>query len=181
MTLAQPQSIGQKQENKFTWLVLLLVFVLAAAFFSFAPILPRLVFSFGNRALLVLPLQKPETFCIQFTHSANLSPVTDEYEWTGDTLILRQSRFLTFGAGIPSPADGIGKELVHTDEGEYVLTGIDAPRSFVDIMIGDIPDQRLLYRGQEIHLSTMIAPGNVLRMQVRHVPLLYELLFAGNE
>ncbi len=162
----------QTRGNKFKRLVpLLFLFALLLCVF-FLPVAPRLVLTRAKdgKMLLALPIAQQETFQIRYTHSANRSPVVDTIEWTGEVLMVRESLFQTFGAGIPIPADGIGKELIKTDKG-YRLTGIDKPQDSFLLMTQEIPDHYLLYRDREISLNALIGIGSILKFEVRKTTL----------
>ena len=133
----------------------------------------------GTPAPAVLPLEPGETFSLRFTHSVNLSDVTDELQWTGRELILRSSLFTSFGAGMPIPAEGEGQTLTNTPEG-FWLGGLDRPQpgnGFL-LMTQSVPNHRLLYRGREINLLERYGPGSLLRVRVRRVSLWERLLFS---
>ena len=107
----------------------------------------------SGKLMLALPIEPGESFRLRFTHSVNLSHVTDQLEWTGQQLITRTSLFTSFGAGMPVIADGIGTEMHNTDDG-FLITGIDRVQedNFIPIMLQEVPDHHLLYRDEEISL-----------------------------
>jgi len=157
--------------------LLLPLFLLLSAFIFFCllPLRSAIVigdYRTGGKRLCALPVDAGEFFSIRYVHSVNLSPVTDTLEWTGETLILRSSRFTSFGAGIPVVADGIGRELHNTEDG-FVLSGIDKaqPDNRLLIMLQTVPDHHILYRGREISLLDMAYSGALLQLEVRRVPL----------
>lgn len=156
------------------------LFLILFVLLCFLPWKQQLVISDyrANKTLLVLPLEPGETFSIRFTHSLNLSDVTDTLEWTGETLILRESRFSAFGAGIPVPAEGIGETLVNTPDG-FVLSGIDAAQAdnALLIMLQSVPDHRLLYRDRELSLLAMSHSGALLKLCVRPVSVFEMIVY----
>ncbi|MBR6653597.1 MAG: DUF1850 domain-containing protein [Oscillospiraceae bacterium] len=79
--------------------------------------------------MLAVPIEPKETFKLRFTHSVNLSYVTDEMEWTGEQLITRTSLFTSFGAGMPVIADGIGTEMHNTEDGFLIGQVTEVSRS----------------------------------------------------
>ena len=159
---------------------LLLFFTAAAliALFFFAPVLPeRLVVSNERtgETLLTRPISHNESFQLRYTHSVNLSDVTDTIEWTGEQLVCRSTLFTAFGAGIPVLADGIGTAFTQTDEG-FLITGIDKPETRILVMLQTVPNHRLLLRGEEISLLRRYGSGTLLRLAVRRCSP-YEALF----
>ncbi len=161
--------------------VLVPLFLAVLILLCFVPLSTRLVLSDyrTGKTICVLPLRNGETFSIQYTHSVNLSHVTDTLEWAGGALILRTSLFTSFGAGIPVPADGIGTAIMNTPDG-FLLTGIDKPQAdnALLIMLQRVPDHHLLYRDRAISLLEMAGSGALLRLCVRPVSLMTILLHA---
>ena len=151
----------------------LLIFALGAiVLFCLLPLWPRLTIAdwHTNKTLNLLPIQKGESFQIRFTHSLNLSDVTDTIEWTGETLLCRSTLFSTYGAGIPDLPDGIGKELLATEDG-FLLTGIDKPETHIPIMLQSVPNHRLIYRGKETSLLALYGSGTLIDLSVQRVSL----------
>lgn len=147
----------------------------------FLPVSPRLTVARargGDEVLLSLPMKKGETFELTYTHSANKSPVADTIQWTGREMLVLQSRFQTFGAGIPIPADGIGTSLTKTDEG-YVLSGIDKPMESFLLMTEEIPDHHILHRESAYRLNDLAGAGRLVKFQVKRVSLITMLLHSG--
>ncbi|MDO5112258.1 MAG: DUF1850 domain-containing protein [Clostridia bacterium] len=155
------------------------LFLAVALLLCFVPFRTRIVLSDyrTGRTLCTYPIGDGETFAIRYTHSVNLSSVTDTLEWTGKALILRTSLFTSFGAGIPVPADGIGTAITNTEDG-FLLTGIDItqPDNALLIMLQQVPDHHLLYRDRAISLLDMAGSGALLRLCVRPVSLMTILL-----
>lgn len=153
---------------------LLLIFLVFAAFclVCFLPLFPRLVLSDwrSGEVRLMLPIDVGETVGILFTHSLNLSDVTDTIEWTGESLVCRSTLFSTYGAGIPDLCDGIGTTFTETDEG-FLLSGIDKPQDHIDIMLQTVPHHRLLYRDKTIDLLELFGSGHSVHVEVKRLPL----------
>lgn len=129
----------------------------------------------SKRLLFALPINRSESFEVTFTHSLNLSPVTDVFEWTGNEMILQKSIFKTFGAGIPIPSDGIGAELVHID-GHYELLGIDKPMQSFSVMTQIIPDHHIAFKDFDMRLLDHSGPGKSVVIEVKRVPRLVRLI-----
>lgn len=124
----------------------------------------------SDKLLLALPIEDNERFSIRFTHSVNLSYVTDGVEWTGDELILRDTLFTSFGAGIPVIAEGIGKEIENTEDG-FIISGIDAVQENAEIpvMLQEVPDHHLLYRAEEISLRKLSPNAAFIKIRVERL------------
>ena len=121
-----------------------------------------------SKTLLALPIATGDWFEIKFIHSVNLSPVVDRYQWTGESIMLKSTVFLSYGAGIPILEDGIGTDFKHTQDG-FEITGIDASREKISIMLQSVPDHTLIYSGSEIKLLEFADSGTIVTIQVRKI------------
>jgi len=122
----------------------------------------------GGKRLFSWPIKTGDCFEVSFIHSLNLSPITDIIEWTGNRMVVRKSIFKTFGAGVPTPSDGIGTELIFVD-GHYELLGIDKSMSSFTIMTQDVPAHRVSLNGREASLLDLAGSGKAVEIAVRRV------------
>ena len=129
-----------------------------------------------GRMLLTLPIAAGEEFYLRYTHSVNLSDVTDGIEWTGDTLMVRSTLFKSYGVGMPVLADGIGTHFENTPDG-FLITGIDRPEPGILLLLQEVPNNRLLYRGREINLLDRFGSGTLIRIHVCPVSIMQTLLY----
>ena len=164
------KTVNTKRGSKF--LAPLIIVILALIFFT--PVCTRLTLRgyHSNKLMLAVPIESKETFKLRFTHSVNLSYVTDMVEWTGQQLITRTSLFTSFGAGMPVIADGIGTEMHNTEEG-FLITGIDQVQenNFIPIMLQEIPDHHLLYRDMEISLREKAEGTAFVKLSVEKISI----------
>lgn len=159
-------------------LLLALLMTVIAVLILLTPICTRLTLRGydSGRLMLALPIEPGESFKIRFTHSVNLSYVTDEIEWTGQELITRTSLFTSFGAGMPVIADGIGTEMHNTSDG-FLITGVDEVQEdgYIPIMLQEVPDHHLLYRGEEISLREKAQGTAFVKLSVEKISILSAL------
>ena len=177
-TAAVPKSQQPGRGRAAKWLAPLPL-VLLLLFFFFAPVGTCLAVTdyHTGRIRMALPVKDGETFSIRFTHSLNLSDVTDEIVVDGASLVCASSLFTAYGAGIPDPAaDGIGRELTLTDAG-FLLTGIDKAQARIPILLQEVPNHRLLYRGAEINLLGRFGSGALVVLSVRPATLFLLLAY----
>ncbi len=125
----------------------------------------------GER-LLAWPIKAGEEFELTFTHSLNLSPITDVIEYTGSDLSVVKSVFKAFGAGVPVPADGIGTDIVYTG-GHYELVGIDQHMQSVSILLQTVPNHQIAFRGRKASLLSLAGAGKSVTIAVKRVPLIF--------
>ncbi|MCL1805060.1 MAG: DUF1850 domain-containing protein [Clostridiales bacterium] len=124
------------------------------------------------------PIKAGDCFEVTFIHSLNRSPITDFIEWTGRDMVVRKSRFSTFGAGVPVPAEGVGTDLIFAD-GHYELIGIDKHMPFFTIMTQEAPNHQVSLHGREASLLELAGSGQAVDVAVRRMPLLICLLAPG--
>lgn len=121
-----------------------------------------------KKILFTLPIKSGEIVDLKFTHSVNLSPVVDRFQFDGRILVLQSTIFQTYGAGIPILEDGLGQSFEHTENG-FEINGIDVPQEKIPIMLQAVPDHRILYRGKEIHLLDFASSGTIISITVDRV------------
>ncbi len=129
----------------------------------------------GGELLFAWPISAGERFELRFTHSLNLSPVTDVILWTGEDFVVEKSIFKTFGGGIPIPSDGIGEKLVAVD-GHYELVGINRHMKSLTVLTQTVPDHLLTFRNNESRLLELGGPGRQVEISVRKVVLAERIL-----
>ena len=139
--------------------------VLSLLVLCFAPLFHGLAIHDGRTGerLMLLPIWTGEAFSIRYTHSVNLTPVTDTLRFTGQGLVLESTLFTSYGWGMPVLADGIGSHFENTPEG-FLITGIDRAQPDVPILLQQVPDHHLLYRDREISLLGLAGSGAFLRL-----------------
>ncbi len=168
------KTANTKRGSKF--LAPLIIVILALIFLT--PVCTRLTLRGhdSGKLMLALPIEAGEKFKLRFTHSVNLSHVTDEIEWTGQQLITRTSLFTSFGAGMPVIADGIGTEMHNTEDG-FLITGIDEVQedNYIPIMLQEVPDHHLLYRDEEISLREEAEGTAFVKVSVERISILSAL------
>ena len=133
----------------------------------------------GGKLLLAWPISKGERFEVTFTHSLNLSPITDVIEWTGSDMVVVKSIFKTFGAGVPIPSDGVGTELLHVGD-HYELVGIDKHMRSIPITVQEVPDHRITLNLREAFLRDFVGTGDVVEISVRLTPRIMRLIHKGS-
>ena len=168
-----PQSRRQAGRLSKTGVLLALILLLIAIIAFLWPE-DCLVAECGGKRLFTWPIRAGECFDVTFIHSLNLSPITDVIEWTGESFIVRKSIFVSFGAGVPVPSDGVGTELVFVD-GRYELRGIDQYMQDFTIMTQEVPNHRITLNGREAFLLDLAGSGKAVDIKVRRTTLLSRL------
>ncbi len=174
---AQQQQSNTVKGSKRKRLVPLLVGVLILCAFILMPLFPALTITKSGTLRLALQLYRCEHFSIRYIHSVNRSPVIDTLEWAGGkALIVRESLFQTYGAGIPVDADLAGTQTNITEDG-IVQSGINTQYSSISLITGTTSDHQLLYRGKAIRLKTLVGEKTSIKLSISQVSLLSLFLF----
>lgn len=119
-------------------------------------------------------IQTDEPFGIIYTHSVQLSPVTERYhiDKTGD-LILDETLFSTYGAGLPAttPYD------FEITEDSFRIFNIQLKMDHLVYRTGAVrANHRLLIRDQDIPFITFSSPGQAVEFTSKSAPLLYYVI-----
>lgn len=119
-------------------------------------------------------LKPNETFDIIYTHSVQLSPVTERYhiDKAGD-VILDETLFSTYGAGLPAttPYD------FEITEDSFRIFNIQLKMDHLVYRTGAVrANHRLLIRDQDIPFVTFSSPGQAVEFISIRAPLLYYVI-----
>ena len=93
---------------------------------------------------------KENSFTLHWIHSVEKEPWFEVYERQGDQVLLTETYFKTFGAGVPS--DG---EIIESDDG-YVHMKINRSMDEVNIVVSDNVETTLSTEDKDIKLYEMI-------------------------
>ncbi|MDR0524301.1 MAG: DUF1850 domain-containing protein [Spirochaetaceae bacterium] len=116
----------------------------------------------SGKVYLRRPLQKGETFAIEFIHSVNNSPVRETF--TADQGRIRpvSSRFASFGAGIQSDlAEG---QTLSREGGFLVISGFQTSYKELLYIVGTVSDHILYLRDERISLRDLCGRNAHIRI-----------------
>ena len=117
-----------------------------------------------------------DVFVVGYTHSVNKSPVADAFEWTGEEIMLRQSRFQSLGAGMPHPADFPGSYMYR--EGDwFILSGIDVGMRRIAILVHAYSEQYISLGGERALLAELAGDGASIEVEVVAIPRIKRFRF----
>ncbi len=114
-------------------------------------------------------LDEGEPFIISYLHSVNRRPVYDTLRMGEDGLVIAQSRFDAFGAGMPTH-DGEGGKLTRDGDGWLVWT-VNRPLPEITIFVGRTARHTLHVRGKKTPLEDVAPPGTSLTFRARRFSL----------
>ncbi|WP_232713335.1 DUF1850 domain-containing protein [Bacillus xiapuensis] len=150
----------------------LIFLFLAAACWLFIPSKPAVVFTFENtdQWLAYMPLQKTNTFQIQYTHSIHLTEVIETYQIEQEQFVQKELQYERFAIGMPAGAEG--KERFVEKDGKYYITGMQRKLPWIDMRIGQVKaNHRMNYKGRTHPLSDCLSPGMWVRVQFKRLSL----------
>ncbi|MFP1678264.1 DUF1850 domain-containing protein [Alloalcanivorax sp. C16-2] len=133
--------------------------------------LPWLVVREGDHTRYALPGPTGASFVLRWTHSVEKEDWQERFQVQPDgTLMLVETRFKTFGAGVP---DRVGTET-RLEDGWVVMSGIERPVDPLNVQAAAAENYRLGYHRWTLVLS---APGTspVLTFSTRDATLLTAL------
>ena len=152
-------------------LILAILIILSILLF---PLFPHLVLSHENDIVWYKPINIDEKFTIKYTHSVNKSPVEDSIKWNGNKLVICETLYQSYGAGIPNEPEN-GQILTWTERG-LLLSNINLERDFINLFVGTVADHYLIYRGQEYQLKKLAGEQALLNISVKRLSV-FNMLF----
>lgn len=111
-----------------------------------------------------------EEFVISFIHSVNKRPVHDTLRAQGDHIIIANSIFDAFGAGMPEVSTQEG-ELSVLPDGLLKWT-VNRQTPEIIVRVGRVAQHTLKLKGREIPLAQLAEPGRALTFRVCKVSIL---------
>jgi len=160
---------GLARKSALVPLILLLILLIILF-----PMFPHLVLSHDNDIVWCKPIKRDEKFVIRYIHSVNKSPVEDSIRWNGKKLIICETLYQSYGAGIPNePEDS--QTFTWTDKG-LLLSNINLERYSIDLFVGTIADHYLIYRDREYQLKKLAGEQILLNISVKRLSA-FNLLF----
>lgn len=112
------------------------------------------------------PFEEGGEFSVRFMHSVNLSPVEDKYRIENGGIVVFETVYYAFGAGVQSQLED-GQILTMGDNGEMIISGIDTPISELTYNISPVYDHVLILGEKEISLKELCK-------DVRTITFVYE-------
>lgn len=150
-----------------------LSFILLIIGACFLPLDSAVVFYKGNSDKLLgyAPLQKNQTFQIQFTHSIHLSPVVETYEAAENEEIRQiEISYEEFAIGMPSQAEGNEKFI--KKNGKYYIKNMNRIFPSIHLRIGKVIANHTFRTGQKsVPFSSFAEPGSVVTINIEKLSI----------
>lgn len=112
-----------------------------------------------------------ERFEIHWIHSIEKEEWFEVYEVDGDTLVLTESHFKTFGAGVPSRSD----EPAEITEDGFVKYTINDEYPDIYLNVSDNVETKIVQEDEEILLYELYEPYTAVEIRVAYISLLQKL------
>ena len=155
----------------------ILSIVIISFFLSFLPMKVLLTKDYKtNKYIKSWRIRDKESFTVEYIHSVELTPVSERYIIDGNKIILVESYFKSYGAGLPSTTP---YEFEITDKGfriydinetmEYLVYRTGAERSNHRLILGDREYVFLEFTEPRSGLEFTVKKISVLRYLIKEV------------
>lgn len=120
------------------------------------------------------PVRDDDPFAIRWTHSIHRTPVVEYYRIRGEQIVLTEMSFQDYGIGMSSEL-APGEKLETRDDGFHIVN-MNHVFPALHLFIGQVrANHTLLFRGMEIPLATVDAPGRAVTIQIEMISILQKI------
>ncbi len=102
-------------------------------------------------------ISEGEQFEISFIHSVNKSPVHDRYTIEQGEIMIYETQYFGFGAGVQTELVG-DQQLIMGDDGSMTITNINTKIENLAYNISPVYDHVLMLDGEQISLKQLCFP-----------------------
>ena len=153
--------------------LLLFAFIILAGALLLIPAKPVLVISSredrSNRYYSATGYR--DGFVISYTHSVNKGRVHDYYRSAKeDELELYQTKFVSYGAGIPEPGETAGA-IFTADDGCYTISNLHRILPQLNMAVGLVANHSINIGNAEIPLTDFFPAQTGITLQIKRVNL----------
>ncbi len=136
--------------------VAIMAVIIATAIFLVNPTEACLVVRNGKTGeiLASYPMKEGGEFSVRFKHSVNQSPVEDRYRIEKEEIVVYETVYYNFGAGVQTEL-APGQTLSYGEDGAMIVSGIDRPIADLAYHISPVYDHILTVAGKEISLRAL--------------------------
>lgn len=100
------------------------------------------------------PLEEGGEFSVRFMHSVNKSPVEDRYRIVKGEIVVYETVYYNFGAGVQTEL-GEGQTLNYGEDGSMIISGFDQPIADLSYNVSPVYDHILEINGEEVSLRQL--------------------------
>ncbi len=117
----------------------------------------------AKKTLWAAPLKRSEKFQVRYIHSVDLLPVYEVYTFEGGRLVLTETRFKTWGAGLGYTGEGVISE----ENGWTVIRQLERRIDLLPLRVGTIAEHTILYRDREILLREHVPAQALVHIRIK--------------
>ena len=110
-------------------------------------------------------------FCISYTHSVNKGRIRDVYECDGDEIVLQETHFVSYGAGI-SEADETQGAFFEVEDDSYAIRNLDRRLKKMVMAVGVIAEHSISIGNREVFLKSLFKEQTSLVFEIKRVSLI---------
>ena len=110
-------------------------------------------------------------FCISYTHSVNKGRIRDVYECDGNEIVLVQTHFVSYGAGISEASETDGA-FFEVEEDGYAIKNLDRRLKKMVMAVGVIAEHSISVGNREVFLKSLFKEQTSLVFEIKRVSLL---------
>lgn len=100
------------------------------------------------------PMKEGGEFSVRFKHSVNQTPVEDCYRIENGGIVVYQTIYYSFGAGVQTELEE-GQTLTYAEDGAMIVSGWHQPMEELLYNISPVYDHALKVNGAEISLRSL--------------------------
>lgn len=117
-----------------------------------------------------------DEFTVEYTHSVQLTPVTESYTIDGNNIILNETTFKSYGAGLPSTTP-YKFEIIGTS---FRIYDIDEIMDYLVYRTGaERANHKLLYKNKSYEFLSFSKPRTGVQFKIRSMRLFSYILREG--
>lgn len=116
-----------------------------------------------KKILWAAPLKRDEQFQVRYIHSVDLLPVYEVYAYRDGKLVLLETMFKSWGAGLGYTGEGIISE----EDGWTAIRQMEREIGVIPLRVGTIAEHTILYRNEEVLLREYVPAQTLVHIRVK--------------
>lgn len=154
--------------NTFSQYYLVIFLLILLLFFFLVPVNVLLATDYKTDKYIKAWKLKEDSFSISYTHSVELTEVIETYTIQGEDIILKESYFKSYGAGLPATTP---YRFEITDKGFRIYDIDEIMNNLIYRTGAEKANHRLILGNREYRFLDFSKPRAGIRFQVKKVPL----------
>ncbi|KXL54504.1 hypothetical protein CLNEO_06110 [Anaerotignum neopropionicum] len=136
--------------------VAIMVVIIATAIFHMNHTEDCLILRNGRTGniLVSYPMEEGGEFSVRFMHSVNKSPVEDRYRIENGEIVVYETVYYNFGAGVQTELED-GQTLTYGEDGSMIVSGFHKVMLDLSYNVSPVYDHILVVNGEEVSLRQL--------------------------